>query len=368
MHYQILARKWRPQLFKDVIGQKYIVTAISNSLILNRIHHSWLFYGMQGTGKTTLARLLAKSLNCKLKISPNPCRKCSNCLEIEQGNFIDLHEIDGASKTKVEDIKELLENIPYRPTKGRFKIYLIDEVHMLSRHSFNALLKTIEEPPKHIKFILATTNLKKIPDSILSRCLYFQLKPINFKKIFLHISNILNQENILYEKKAIMLISQHANGSLREAITLIEQIISISNNNITEKIVKCTLNISNNDIILEIFMTIINQNIKTFSLLLDKISTSNINWENILIEILKALHYISMLQINPEIKSQSFYSKKNTKQIEEISNSLNHQSIYSYYKIALQGKKELSITPNQKMSVEMTLLRMLNLNTTLLHT
>ncbi|AAO27135.1 DNA polymerase III subunit gamma [Buchnera aphidicola str. Bp (Baizongia pistaciae)] len=364
MNYHILAKKWRPQTFNDVIGQQYIVSAISNSLLLGRIHHAWLFFGIRGTGKTTIARILAKSLNCKLGISPNPCRKCSNCVEVEQGNFIDLYEVDAASRTKVEDMKELLDNIRYLPSKGRFKIYLIDEVHMLSRYSFNFLLKNIEEPPQHIKFILATTNLEKIPDTILSRCLQFQLKPINLNEIVACISNILHKENITYEIKALSLISQKSEGSLRDAITLTEQMISMGKGNITEKIVRKTLGMLYEDQILYILTTLLNKDLKNLVLCFKYISDTHINFENILVEILQLLHQISIIKIIPSIKlNDTKYSKNMQHAIQKIAELSNYNDIYLYYQTALLGKKELHIAPDQKISIEMTLLRMFNLNT-----
>ena len=363
MNYQILAQKWRPQSFEEVIGQKYVVSALSNSLLLGRIHHTWLFFGIQGTGKTTIARLLAKSLNCSKGISVNSCRKCSNCKEIEKGNFVDLYEVDAASRTKIEDMKELLSSIQYLPIKGRFKIYLIDEIHMLSRYSFNALLKTIEEPPTHVKFIFATTNLEKIPNTILSRCLYFQLKPIDLNTIITYISKMLEKENISYEREAIILISQKSEGSLRDAITLTEQIISISNEKITEKITRKILGTLNNEHILYVFIVLLNKNTKKLSSFLKKISNININWENILIELLQLLHQISMFQIDSSIKlNNSTYSEIVKKKMHEIAKLYSHNDIYLYYKTVLLGKKELLISHNQKISVEMTLLRMLNLD------
>lgn len=203
MNYQILARKWRPQAFKEIIGQKYIVKAISNGFSLGRIHHAWLLSGTRGIGKTTIARLIAKSLNCEIGITSIPCRKCTICQEIEKGICLDFIEIDAASRTKIEEIREILDNIYYSPSKSRFKIYLIDEVHMLSRHSFNALLKTLEEPPKHIKFILATTDIEKIPKTIISRCLHFQLNILSEEEIFNSMKYILEKEGNNFDEEAL---------------------------------------------------------------------------------------------------------------------------------------------------------------------
>lgn len=362
INYQILARKWRPQLFKNIIGQKYIITALSNSLELGRIHQAWLFSGTRGIGKTTIARILAKGLNCKRGITSNPCRICSNCVEIEQGNFIDLYEVDAASRTKVEEMKELLESIQYLPTKGRFKIYLIDEIHMLSKHSFNSLLKTIEEPPKHIKFILATTNVDKLPDTILSRCLQFRLAILNLNEIVKYLSYILSKEKIPYENSALILIAIESQGSLRDAITLMEQIISLGKETVTVEHTKNILGVLTDDQIVNILITLLNKDIKKMELLLKQFSKPEIYWENILIGLLKLLHQISVLKISPTIWQEDYYYSIYKKRIYNIAKIMSHNDLYSYYEILLKGKKELEITPNKKMGVEMTLFRLININ------
>ncbi|XBC41169.1 MAG: DNA polymerase III subunit gamma/tau [Buchnera aphidicola (Nurudea yanoniella)] len=364
MNYKILANKWRPQEFNSVIGQKYIISAICNGLKLKRIHHTWLFHGIRGTGKTTIARLLAKSLSCEQKITQNPCRKCSNCKEIEKGKFIDLFEVDAASHTKVEDMKELLENVYYLPIKGRFKIYLIDEVHMLSKNSFNALLKIIEEPPNHIKFILATTNLEKVPKTILSRCLNFQLRPISFTKIIKKIEHILSQEHIFFEYEAIKLLSIESEGSLRDTLNLIEQAISIGNGKILTKIVQNMLGKLDNTTILNIILALLKKDFKKMFLLFQYIQKLDINWENILTEILKLLYQIAMIQTFPTINKDYlfFENQEINKKIYEISKISKFSDIQLYYKTILTGKKELCVAPSFRIGVEMTLLRALNLN------
>ena len=241
MGYQVLARKWRPRSFPQVVGQEHVLRALINALDHNRLHHAYLFTGTRGVGKTTLGRILAKSLNCEKGITSSPCGECSACREIDEGRFVDLLEVDAASRTKVEDTRELLENVQYAPTRGRFKVYLIDEVHMLSNHSFNALLKTLEEPPPHVKFVLATTDPQKLPVTILSRCLKFNLKCIPIDKIREHLAYVLDQEGIAYEKGALNQVARAASGSMRDALSLLDQAIAHGSGNVEEAEVKAML-------------------------------------------------------------------------------------------------------------------------------
>ncbi|WP_016603172.1 DNA polymerase III subunit gamma/tau, partial [Yersinia pestis] len=233
MSYQVLARKWRPQTFADVVGQEHVLTALANGLSLGRIHHAYLFSGTRGVGKTSIARLLAKGLNCETGITATPCGTCANCQEIEQGRFVDLIEIDAASRTKVEDTRELLDNVQYAPARGRFKVYLIDEVHMLSRHSFNALLKTLEEPPAHVKFLLATTDPQKLPVTILSRCLQFHLKALDVEQIRAQLEKVLLAEQITSDARALQLLARAADGSMRDALSLTDQAVSMGQGQVT---------------------------------------------------------------------------------------------------------------------------------------
>ncbi|MCW5197137.1 DNA polymerase III subunit gamma/tau [Buchnera aphidicola] len=359
MQYQILARKWRPNSFSEIMGQQYILTAIRNSFLLNKIHQSWILSGTRGTGKTTFARLLAKSLNCKTGIKMHPCQICTNCKDIQRGCFPDLIEIDAASKTKVEDIKELLDTIQYPPNKGKFKIYLIDEVHMLSKYSFNALLKNLEEPPRYVKFILATTEIEKIPQTIISRCIYFHFKQLTTSQITQHISNILNKEKIHFEKKAIKIIAQKSQGSIRDALNLSEQAIITSNKNITELIILNIFNSLSKKQTLKIIKYLFKKNISKLMLLLKKIYQSNVELNTVLTEILKILHNIIIFKkcFHNNNHIQSSYQKK----IYKLSKIINYQDLKMYYNIVIQGIKTLKYVPNPKIAIEITILNILNI-------
>src|SRR5271165_4205369 len=225
MSYVVLARKWRPKKFAEMVGQEHVLQALRNALDSGKVHHAFLFTGTRGVGKTTVARILAKSLNCETGVSANPCGICAACREIDEGRFVDLIEVDAASRTKVDDTRDLLDNVQYAPTRGRYKVYLIDEVHMLSAHSFNALLKTLEEPPPRVKFLLATTDPQRLPVTVLSRCLQFHLKNLAAEKIQAHLANVLNQENIAYEAAALALLARSAEGGMRDALSLLDQLI-----------------------------------------------------------------------------------------------------------------------------------------------
>jgi DNA polymerase-3 subunit gamma/tau len=359
MNYQILARKWRPQSFQDIIGQKHIVTAISNGLSLDRIHHAWLLSGTRGIGKTTIARLLAKSLNCEKGISSNACRKCIICQEIEKGLCLDVLEIDAASRTKVEDMRDILDNIYYAPAKSRFKIYLIDEVHMLSRHSFNALLKTLEEPPKHVKFILATTDIKRIPKTIISRCLCFKLKTISEENILSLLKYILNKESIDNDKHSLEKISYHAKGSIRDALNLLENAINLGNGCVSIKNVTEMLGLPPEKYSFFLTDSVLKKDYKRTMFLLKKISNLGVEWEEILIEILRFLYHITMSQSFSLVCGDNF-SGTYIKHIEKIAKNIDKKNVQLCYQILLNGRRELKFSPNHKIGVEMTLLRAIN--------
>ncbi|HET9678751.1 MAG TPA: DNA polymerase III subunit gamma/tau [Buchnera sp. (in: enterobacteria)] len=356
MNYQAMYRKWRPKNLKEIIGQEQIVLAISNSLSMKKIHHAWLFFGNRGIGKTSIARILVKNLNCEKKITNNPCEKCKNCQDISKGKFLDLIEIDGASHTKVEDIKELLKYIQYPPIKGRFKIYLIDEVHMLSKHSFNALLKYLEEPPKYTKFILATTNLEKIPKTVLSRCLIFNLRPINEIKIYKKIIDILKIEKISFEEKAIKNISKFSEGSLRDALCYVENAISIGNGNISKTVVNNMLGTLDEDYSIKIIICLLKSNAISLIKIINKISEFGIEWEQILTSLLKILHYIFMSQTYPLIWKDQEFTTEQKKKLIKISNTTSPLKIQNLYNKITIGKKDIKLAPTKKTSVEMTLL------------
>ncbi|CAL4323403.1 DNA polymerase III subunit gamma/tau [Buchnera aphidicola] len=357
MTYQVFARKWRPENFTEVIGQKYIIKALSNSIKLKKIHQAWILCGTRGIGKTTIARILAKCLNCQKKISINPCKKCSSCTEIKKNYSPDLIEIDAASKTKVEDIKELLENSKYSPIKERFKIFLIDEVHMLSRYSFNALLKTLEEPPKHVKFILATTNIEKIPKTIVSRCILLHLKKIKSKKIKNQLKKILNSEKIFFEKNTLKLIASSADGSMRDALSLLEQAIAIGNGKIIEKKVQKMLGKYKYENFINLISAILKKDIKKIFFLQEKILSLDIEPDQILIELLKLLYYIYILKLCSVHWKSEKYNKNHIKILKKISKRKNIKEIQKCYSILLNGRKDLSYAPSKKIGMELTLLQ-----------
>ncbi|WP_343190235.1 DNA polymerase III subunit gamma/tau [Buchnera aphidicola (Mollitrichosiphum nigrofasciatum)] len=358
MTYEILARKWRPKQFRDVIGQKYVLKALSNSISLGRIHQTWLFTGMRGTGKTTIARILAKNLCCEKGVNAKSCDICSTCVEIDKGNFIDLIEVDAASRTKVEEIKELLDNIQYKPIKSRFRIYLIDEIHMLSRYSFNALLKTLEEPPKHVKFILATTEIEKIPETIISRCMIFHLKKIKESHIKKKIIEILNFEKILIDKDALNIIAETSQGSMRDALNLLELAITINNKKIKKKHVINILGKLHEEESLKLLIALLKNNKKKIIIILNNISISNTEWKNIFIETLRLLHHIAMIKSFKNLWNTE-YKKKNNNKIKKIAHKIPSKIIYKCYKILTLGFKELNFAPSQRIGVEITLLKIL---------
>lgn len=357
MSYKALAIKWRPQKFEHVIGQDHILIALKNSLKNKKLHHAYLFSGTYGIGKTTIARILAKGLNCIKNITENPCNKCLSCIEINQGKSVDLIEVDAASKTKIEDIKNLLDNIQYVPTRDRFKIYLIDEVHMLSRYSFNALLKTLEEPPKYIKFLLATTNIEKIPNTILSRCLHFHLKSISENEIKKNIEYILKSEKIENDFFSCKLIASSSKGSMRNALGLLDKAIAVGNGKVLINSVKHMLGILDHKEILNIIESIIKQDSKKTIELIEKIHLKWNDSEKILIEMMLLIHKIIIIQILPIKKN--FLEAKITKKICFFAESIKPTTWHYYYKMLLIGKKELPYSPNKRIGLEITLLRIL---------
>ncbi|ECC6543532.1 DNA polymerase III subunit gamma/tau [Salmonella enterica] len=357
MSYQVLARKWRPQTFADVVGQEHVLTALANGLSLGRIHHAYLFSGTRGVGKTSIARLLAKGLNCETGITATPCGVCDNCREIEQGRFVDLIEIDAASRTKVEDTRDLLDNVQYAPARGRFKVYLIDEVHMLSRHSFNALLKTLEEPPAHVKFLLATTDPQKLPVTILSRCLQFHLKALDVEQIRHQLEHILNEEHIAHEPRALQLLSRAADGSLRDALSLTDQAIASGDGLVSTQAVSAMLGTLDDDQALSLVEAVVDANGERVMSLINEAAARGIEWEALLVEMLSLLHRIAMVQLSPAALGSDMAAIE--QRMRELARTVPPGDLQLYYQALLIGRKELPWAPDRRMGVEMTLLRAL---------
>ncbi|EIJ8950468.1 DNA polymerase III subunit gamma/tau [Salmonella enterica] len=357
MSYQVLARKWRPQTFADVVGQEHVLTALANGLSLGRIHHAYLFSGTRGVGKTSIARLLAKGLNCETGITATPCGVCDNCREIEQGRFVDLIEIDAASRTKVEDTRDLLDNVQYAPARGRFKVYLIDEVHMLSRHSFNALLKTLEEPPAHVKFLLATTDPQKLPVTILSRCLQFHLKALDVEQIRHQLEHILNEEHIAHEPRALQLLSRAADGSLRDALSLTDQAIASGDGQVSTQAVSAMLGTLDDDQALSLVEAVVDANGERVMSLINEAAARGIEWEALLVEMLSLLHRIAMVQLSPAALGSDMAAIE--QRMRELARTVPPGDLQLYYQTLLIGRKELPWAPGRRMGVEMTLLRAL---------
>ncbi|EKG1876069.1 DNA polymerase III subunit gamma/tau [Salmonella enterica] len=357
MSYQVLARKWRPQTFADVVGQEHVLTALANGLSLGRIHHVYLFSGTRGVGKTSIARLLAKGLNCETGITATPCGVCDNCREIEQGRFVDLIEIDAASRTKVEDTRDLLDNVQYAPARGRFKVYLIDEVHMLSRHSFNALLKTLEEPPAHVKFLLATTDPQKLPVTILSRCLQFHLKALDVEQIRHQLEHILNEEHIAHEPRALQLLSRAADGSLRDALSLTDQAIASGDGQVSTQAVSAMLGTLDDDQALSLVEAVVDANGERVMSLINEAAARGIEWEALLVEMLSLLHRIAMVQLSPAALGSDMAAIE--QRMRELARTVPPGDLQLYYQTLLIGRKELPWAPDRRMGVEMTLLRAL---------
>jgi len=351
MGYQVLARKWRPHNLQEMVGQEHILRMLTNALENNRLHHAYLFTGTRGVGKTTLARILAKCLNCEGGISAQPCGKCQACIAIDNNKFPDLIEVDAASRTKVEDTRDLLETIQYAPAQGRFKICLIDEVHMLSGHSFNALLKTLEEPPSHVIFLLATTDPHKLPATILSRCLQFNLNHVPIDKITARLTFICQAENISAEPAALLQIATNARGSLRDALSLLDQAIAWCPTNISLKDTNAMLGSVNSDLILNLLNCIaLNDGNKLLNTI-EQVTEQAPDIDRLLAELLTLLHQINIQQIIPE--------QKNSNELQEIAEKFSASDIQLFYQIALIGRRDLTFAPSPQLGFEMTMLRML---------
>lgn len=355
MSYLALARKWRPRTFSQLIGQEHINKPLINALNQQRLHHAYLFTGTRGVGKTSVARILAKALNCELGIRSEPCLSCDACTAIEQGRFIDLIEIDGASKTRVEDTRELLDNVQYAPTNGRFKIYLIDEVHMLSQHSFNALLKTLEEPPLHVKFVLATTDPQKLPVTVLSRCLQFNLKHLPETLINQHVQFILGQEGIRYEEEAASILAYAAQGSMRDALSLLDQSITGCADTLLARDVKAILGYTQQDYAIKILSALAQQDASLLLSLSQNIVSEGGHFHYVLDELLNYLHQICIYQ---NVGADNSLIKPSTEIINLAKNFI-PEDIQLFYQIGIKGREEISLAPTLTIGFNMTLLRML---------
>ncbi|WDT84839.1 DNA polymerase III subunit gamma/tau [Alteromonas sp. 009811495] len=356
MSYQVLARKWRPGKFSELVGQEHVVSAISNALDNDRLHHAYLFTGTRGVGKTTIARIFSKSLNCEEGQGANPCGQCNTCKEIEQGNYVDLLEIDAASRTKVEDTRELLDNVQYKPTRGRYKVYLIDEVHMLSKHSFNALLKTLEEPPPHVKFLLATTDPQKLPITILSRCLQFNLKAMSREQIVGQLSHILEHEQLPFEPQALALLARAAQGSMRDALSLTDQAIAQGGNQVVASIVTDMLGLMDKNQLLKVIHAVVSKSPADVLQLVNDIAEQAPDYDNVHGELASLLHQIALTQWVPEACKLETTSAK---AIYQLAKTIPAEQVQLLYQIALQGRKDLPFAADGKSAFEMTLMRMM---------
>jgi len=352
MSYQVLARKWRPRTFQDMVGQEPILRMLANALDQKRLHHAYLLTGTRGVGKTTLGRILAKCLNCETGVTSTPCGTCHACKAIDAGQFLDLYEVDAASRTKVEDTRELLENVNYAPSQGRYKIYLIDEVHMLSNHSFNALLKTLEEPPEHVKFILATTDPKRLPITILSRCLQFHLKRIVPEQITQHLQHICTAETISNEQPALEKLAKAADGSMRDALSLLDQAIAYGQGTVTKNDVNNMLGSMAQEDLLPLLDALASQNGQQVFAVSAQLAERAPDFEQTLEELISLLHQIAITQLVPEAITVD-------EPIKQLSQRFTPEEIQLYYQIALLCRRDLAITPSPQQGFEMCLLRML---------
>lgn len=353
MSYQVLARKWRPRSFKDLVGQGHVLKVLINALDSGRLHHAYLFTGTRGVGKTTLARILAKCLNCEAGVSSTPCGECGACVGIDEGRFVDLIEVDAASRAKVDETRELMDNVQYSPTAGRHKVYLIDEVHMFSKHSFNALLKTLEEPPPHVKFLLATTEPKRIPVTILSRCLQFNLKHLTVEEIEGQLQTIMEAENVPAEGASSALLAAAADGSMRDALSLLDQAISYGNGRLEEAQMRDMLGAIDSNELKGLLDDIIRQDAGGLFARINKVAELAPDYDALLAELLSILHDAAVAHALPKAPELAGETAAG------FASRLKKEDVQLYYQIALNGRRDLYMAPDQKMGFEMTLLRML---------
>lgn len=356
MSYQVLARKWRPRTFADMVGQEHALKALINALDNNRLHHAYLFTGTRGVGKTTLARILAKCINCEAGVSSTACGVCASCKEIDEGRFVDLIEIDAASNTGVDDVREIIENCQYLPTRGRFKVYLIDEVHMLSKNAFNALLKTLEEPPEHVKFLLATTDPQKLPVTILSRCLQFALKNMLPERIVNHLKFVLEQEKVSFEEPALWQLARAADGSMRDALSLTDQSISFGGGKVLEADVRSMLGTIDRSHVYSLLEALVNNDAIKVLAIVDNLSEVAPDYAGVLGDMLSILHRVSVEQ---QVPGAIDNSEGDQEHIKQLARDIMREDTQLFYQIALMGRRDLAFSPDPRMGFEMTLLRML---------
>ncbi len=356
MSYQVLARKWRPANFQQMVGQEHVLQALVNALDSNRLHHAYLFTGTRGVGKTTIARIFAKSLNCEQGITSQPCGSCSSCSEIDEGRSVDLIEIDAASRTGVDDMRELLDNVQYAPTRGRFKIYLIDEVHMLSKHSFNALLKTLEEPPPHIKFLLATTDPQKVPVTVLSRCLQFNLKRMSRAQILSQLQFLTEQESVDADLAALGQLAAAADGSMRDALSLLDQAIGYGGGAVRQDAVEAMLGSISRDYLQRLFDALQEQQAATLLGEARAVIEHNPDYQRVCAEMLSLLQQVALYQSDPSLVDDSVISSE---LLQQYSAAWSPEEVQLYYQIMLQGRHDLLISPDEAAGFEMLMLRLI---------
>src|SRR5271170_1228007 len=358
MSYIVLARKWRPKRFAEMVGQEHVLRALGNALDSGKVHHAFLFTGTRGVGKTTIARILAKSLNCETAgVSSNPCGVCAACREIDEGRFVDLIEVDAASRTKVDDTREMLDNVQYAPTRGRYKVYLIDEVHMLSNHSFNALLKTLEEPPPHVKFLLATTDPQKLPVTVLSRCLQFSLKRLPAALIGERLKFIAGAENLQFDPAAVALLSRAAEGSMRDALSLLDQLIAFGGGTLSETDARAMLGTIDRGHVGRLIDALARADGSALLAEVTELDRDAPDYDRVLVELAAFLQRVAIVQIVPEAAAQD--EEFDAQSLARLAQAISPEDVQLYYQIALGGRRDLAMAPEPRAGFEMTLLRML---------
>jgi DNA polymerase-3 subunit gamma/tau len=356
MSYTALARKWRPRKFAELVGQEHVRRALVNALETGRVHHAFLFTGTRGVGKTTIARIFAKCLNCETGVTPEPCGVCASCVEIDSGRFVDLIEVDAASRTKVDDTRELLDNVQYAPTRGRYKVYLIDEVHMLSTHSFNALLKTLEEPPPHVKFLLATTDPQKLPVTVLSRCLQFNLKRMPVGQIAEHMKALLDKEGVPYEPAGLRLVAQAADGSMRDGLSLLDQLIAFGGGKAGEEEARAMLGTISRDHVERLAELLASMNVQELVQCARSLEEFAPDYAQVLDELSGLLVRVAMKQTVSDFEGDDLYAPE---LLERLAKALSPEDIQLYYQTAITGRRDLALAPDPRTGFEMTLLRMI---------